>query len=73
MTTKFPNLGIEIPFLFDYNSTTVTKYLKGDPAMETTKLETLREMVGRLAEDCTDEDLLDLICKLLMQPMVKNM
>ena len=41
--------------------------------METTKsntLESLREMVGRLAEDCTDEDLLDLICKLLMQPVV---
>ena len=39
--------------------------------METTKntnLQALREMVGRLAEDCTDEDMLDLICKLLMQP-----
>ena len=39
--------------------------------METTQpssLEALREMVGRLAADCTDEDLLDLICKLLMQP-----
>lgn len=39
--------------------------------METTKttnLETLREMVGRLVGECTDADLLDLICKLLMQP-----
>jgi hypothetical protein len=39
--------------------------------MEATKpatLENLRDMVGRLVEDCTDEDLLDLICKLLMQP-----
>lgn len=39
--------------------------------MENTKsstLESLREMVRSLAEDCADEDLLDLICKLLMQP-----
>lgn len=39
--------------------------------METTKnttLENLRELAARLAEECTDEDLLDLICKLLMQP-----
>ena len=39
--------------------------------METTisnALQALRDMVGRLVEDCTDEDLLDLICKLLMQP-----
>ena len=39
--------------------------------MDTTKdtnLQALREMVGRLAEECTDADLLDLICKLLMQP-----
>jgi hypothetical protein len=37
-------------------------------ATKTSNLEALREMVGRLAEDCTDEDLLDLICKLLMRP-----
>lgn len=37
-------------------------------ATKTTNLEILREMVCRLAEGCTDEDLLDLICKLLMQP-----
>lgn len=40
--------------------------------METTKstnLENLREMVVCLANDCTDEDLLDLICRLLMQPV----
>ena len=39
--------------------------------METTennKLQILREMVGSLAKACEDEDLLDLICKLLMQP-----
>ena len=39
--------------------------------METTKtttLEDLRDMVGRLANGCTDKDLLDLICRLLMQP-----
>lgn len=39
--------------------------------METTKaitLEDLRDMVGRLAQDCTDKDLLDLICRLLMHP-----
>lgn len=36
-------------------------------ATKTNALESLREMVGRLVEDCTDEDLLDLICKLLMQ------
>ena len=38
--------------------------------METAKntnLQALREMVRHLAEDCTDESLLDLICKLLMQ------
>jgi hypothetical protein len=38
--------------------------------MENTKTSTLadlREMVGRLAESCTDMDLLDLICRLLMQ------
>lgn len=38
--------------------------------METAKntnLQALREMVGHLAEACTDEDLLDLIGKLLMQ------
>jgi hypothetical protein len=43
--------------------------MKGDPAMETTKttnLQALREMVGRLVNDCTDEDLLDLIGKLLL-------
>lgn len=34
---------------------------------EPTKLENLREMVGRLADECTDEDLLDLVCKLFMQ------
>ena len=35
---------------------------------KTTNLQALREMVGRLVEDCTDEDMLDLIGKLLMQP-----
>lgn len=35
---------------------------------ENNKLQILRETVNRLAEECTDEDLLDLICKLLMQP-----
>lgn len=37
--------------------------------METTKstLENLREMAAELVAECTDEDLLDLICKLLMQ------
>lgn len=43
--------------------------LKGDPAMESTErteLQILREMVGRLAGDCTDKDLLELICKLLI-------
>lgn len=37
--------------------------------METTKrneLEALREMVASLAAGCTDADLLDLICKLLI-------
>lgn len=34
---------------------------------ENTNLQALREMVGRLVEDCTDEDLLDLISRLLMQ------
>lgn len=33
-----------------------------------TSLECLRETVCSLAAGCTDEDLLDLICKLLMQP-----
>ena len=36
--------------------------------METTEradLSTLREMLARLAADCTDADLLDLLCKLL--------
>ena len=33
---------------------------------ETTKLHILREWVGRLAAECTDEDLLDLIAKLLL-------
>ena len=45
------------------------KKLKGDPAMETTEntnLQALREMVGRLVEGCTDEDLLDQVCKLLL-------
>ena len=45
--------------------------MKGDPAMETTKnttLESLREMVCGLVSECIDEDLLDLIGKLLMQP-----
>lgn len=32
------------------------------------KLQALREMAARLAEACDDADLLDLICKLLMQP-----
>ncbi len=39
--------------------------------METTennKLQILREMVGSLAKACEDADLLDLICKLLVQP-----
>lgn len=31
-----------------------------------TQLQVLREMVGTLVEECTDEDLLDLICKLLV-------
>ena len=35
---------------------------------ENTKLQALREMVGRLVEGCTDEDLLDLIGKLLVLP-----
>ena len=35
---------------------------------ENTNLEALREMAGSLVEACTDEDLLDLICKLLVQP-----
>ncbi len=36
-------------------------------ATKPTTLENLRDMVGRLTEECTDEDLLDLICRLLMQ------
>lgn len=34
---------------------------------ESTTLENLRDMVSRLADECTDEDLLDLVCKLFMQ------
>jgi hypothetical protein len=62
-------LDIDVPFLFDYNPSIKTP--KGDPAMGTTennKLQILREMVGSLAKACEDADLLDLICKLLMQP-----
>lgn len=68
-----PNLDIDIPFLFGYNSSRTTQKLKGDPAMdatENTNLQALREMAARLAEACDDADLLDLICKLLMQPAV---
>ena len=39
--------------------------------METTKnvtLEDQRDMARRLVDGCTDKDLLDLICRLLMQP-----
>lgn len=35
---------------------------------EQTQLQILREMVGDLAAECTDESLLDLICKLLAGP-----
>lgn len=38
--------------------------------METTdreKLQLLREWVAALAAECDDEDLLDLVCKLLLQ------
>lgn len=34
---------------------------------ENDKLQLLRDWVCTLAEDCTDEDLLDLICRLLAQ------
>ncbi len=36
-------------------------------ATKTNAQESLREMVGQLVAACTDEDLLDLIGKLLMQ------
>lgn len=39
-------------------------------ATKTSTLESLREMVGQLVTACTDEDLLDLIGKLLMQAPV---
>ena len=32
------------------------------------QLQALREMATLLVEECTDEDLLDLICRLLAQP-----
>ena len=35
---------------------------------ERTNLQLLREWVGNLAAECDDEDLLDLICRLLLQP-----
>ena len=34
---------------------------------EDAELQILREMAAGLVRECTDEDLLDLICKLLMQ------
>jgi hypothetical protein len=45
---------------------------KGDTAMETAQstLQFLRESVSALVESCTDEGLLDLICKLLLPPEV---
>lgn len=36
-------------------------------ATDRTQLQLLREWVCKLVEICTDEDLLDLICKLLMR------
>lgn len=33
-----------------------------------TQLQALREMAAALVAECTDEDLLDLICKLLAAP-----
>lgn len=39
--------------------------------MEITKdtdLQATRDLAHRLVDDCTDEGMLDLICKLLMQP-----
>ncbi len=35
---------------------------------QNTNLEALREMVGGLVSACTDEDLLDLVYRLLAQP-----
>lgn len=48
-------------------STPTTKIERGS-IMETTDstLQYLRETVSALAEKCTDENLLDLICKLLL-------
>ena len=43
--------------------------MKGAPTMENaqnTNLEALREMIGALVAECTDENLLDLIGKLLL-------
>lgn len=37
-------------------------------ATDCTDLQLLREWACTLVERCTDEDLLDLICKLLVQP-----
>lgn len=36
-------------------------------ATDRTQLQLLREWASKLVESCTDEDLLDLVCKLLMQ------
>ena len=36
--------------------------------MEQTQLQVLREMASALVAECTDADLLDLICKLLATP-----
>lgn len=45
---------------------------KGDTTMETAQstLQFLRESVNTLVELCTDENLLDLVCKILLPPEV---
>ena len=54
-----------------YNPIKATHQTEEDLIMETTStLQYLRETVSALAEKCTDESLLDLICKLLLPPEV---
>ena len=54
----------------EYTNTATTKTERGsnmEPA-SLTQLEILRDMATDLVEACTDESLLDLICKLLALP-----
>lgn len=63
-------MDIAILFLFGYNPSRI-KNMKGVATMEQTaptQLQFLRDTACALVAECTDEDLLDLICKLLLPP-----